>query len=164
LLLSPAATLAWRAASPDNIYNDFGSRVIAAKMLVTDSNSGNVLRFFQISAYAPTSDSQEANIIHFEDALAKTISHCGLEDILVICMDANASIGCKHSDRSIDGANRIIGPCGISHINRVGQRLRTFLNIHNLVAFTPFFKKKHYGTWQHPRSKLQHQEDRIFVS
>ena len=81
---------------------------------------------FQISAYAPTSDPHEANIVHFEDALAATISHCGLEDILVIWMDANASIGCENSDKFIDGAHRIIGPYGISHINRVGQRLRTF--------------------------------------
>jgi len=46
LLLSLVATLAWRVASPDNMYNDFGSRVIAAKILVTDPNLGNALQIF----------------------------------------------------------------------------------------------------------------------
>ncbi len=133
-------------------------------MLVTDPNLGNVLRIFQISAYAPTSDSHDADISNFEDALAAAISFCNSEDILVICMDVNANIGCENSDRFENGAHRNIGPYGISHINRAGQRLRTFLNIHNLVALTSFFKKKHYGTWQHPRSKLQHQLDHIFFS
>jgi len=119
---------------------------------------------FSISIYAPTSDSQEADIVHFEEALAAIISHCGLEDILVICMDANESFGCENSDKSIDGAHRIIGSYGISHTNRVGQRLRTLLKIHNLVALTSVFIKKHYGTWQHPRSKLKHQLDHMFVS
>jgi hypothetical protein len=38
LFLSHAATLAWQVASPDNLYNDFGSRDISAKMLVTYPN------------------------------------------------------------------------------------------------------------------------------
>ena len=39
-----------------------------------------------------------------------------------------------------------------------------FLNLHNLVALTSFFKKKDYGTGQHPRSRLQHNLDHMFVS
>ena len=164
LLLSPAATTAWRAAGPDNLHNDLGPRVIAARMLVNDPASGDDLGIFQISAYAPTSDSSDDDITCFETALARAIAHRAPKDILVICADSNASIGCENSDKTDDCAHRAIGPFGIPHINQAGRRLRTFLDLHNLVALSSFFKKKHYGTWQHPRSKQQHQLDHIFVS
>jgi hypothetical protein len=80
------------------------------------------LQIFQISTYAPTSDSHDADIVHFEDALATAISHCGLEDILVMCMDANASIGCKNSDKCIDGAHR-----NIESLDLMGYRTSTRL-------------------------------------
>ena len=36
-------------------------------------------------------------------------------------------------------------------------------DLHELVSLSTFFKKKYYGTWQHPRNKLQHQLDHIFI-
>ena len=78
-------------------------------------------------------------------------------------MDANASIGCDISSENEDASHRVICPFGIPHINGAGHRLKAFLNLHNLVALTSFFKKKYYGTWQHPRSKLHHELDHIFV-
>ena len=36
LLLSHAATFAWRVASPNNHYNDFGSKVIADVKILID--------------------------------------------------------------------------------------------------------------------------------
>ena len=164
VLLSLAATAAWRAAGPKNLFNDFGPRVIAARMLVKDPASGKDLGIFQISAYAPTSDSTDDDITCFETALAAAIAHRAPEDILVICADCNASIGCNKSDNTDDCAHRAIGPHGIPHLNQAGRRLRTFLDLHNLVALSSFFKKKHYGTWQHPRSKNLHQIDHIFVA
>jgi len=73
-----------------------------------------------------------------EDAREATISHYDHDDILVICMDANASILYENSFRSIDGAHKIIGPYEIPNIGKVGQRLQTFFNIHNLAALTSF--------------------------
>ena len=65
LIVSPAATTAWRDAGPDNLYNDLGPRVIAARMLVNDLASGDDLGIFQISAYDPTSDSSDDDITCF---------------------------------------------------------------------------------------------------
>jgi hypothetical protein len=69
------------------MYNSFGPRVIAAGMLISDIDLDSALRNFPVSAYAPTSDSPEADIIHFENAFAASISDCGPDDILIICMD-----------------------------------------------------------------------------
>ena len=82
--------------------------------------------------------------------------------LLIICADANASIGRGSLDGS--GDNTVVGPYGIDHLNDAGRRLRSFLNMNNLVSMSSFFKKKYYGTWQHPASKLQHQNDHAFTS
>ena len=42
ILLSPSATIAWRAAGPDNLHNDLGSRVMAIRMRVIDPTTGNI--------------------------------------------------------------------------------------------------------------------------
>jgi hypothetical protein len=124
LIFSHVATVAWRAATPNNFYNYFGPRVIAARMLINDADLGGFFyRFFKFFAYDPTSDSQEVDITHFENALTSAISYCGPHDILIICMDANARIVCDVSDRTEDNIHIVIGPFGISHINRLGQRL-----------------------------------------
>ena len=120
LLHSHAATLAWRAAALGNQYNSVGPRVIAARMRISDVDLDSALRIFQVFAYAPTFDSPEANIIHFENALATAISCRGPDDILTNCMDVYASIGCEISDKTEDDAYRTIGPFGITHINRAG--------------------------------------------
>ena len=73
-LSSLVASFAWRATTPNNLYIDFGSRVIAFQMLATDPNVGGVLHLFQISAYAPTSYSHQTHITHLENALALTIA------------------------------------------------------------------------------------------
>ena len=58
--------------------------------------------------------------------------------------------------RNDDVAYASIGSNGIEYTNVVGRRLRSFLELRELVLLSTFFKKKYYGTWQHPRSKLQH--------
>ena len=78
-----------------------------------------------------------------------------------------ASLGRSNSNskqNNTDILTPAIGSHGFNHVNVTGRRLRSFLESHDLAALSSFFKKKHYGTWQHPRSKLQHQLDHIFVS
>ena len=51
-------------------------------MLINNMNSGFFfLQIFQILAYAPTSNSQETDVTHFENALASAISICSTDDI-----------------------------------------------------------------------------------
>ena len=167
ILLSPSATIAWKAAGPDNLHNDLGSRVMAIRMRVIDPTTGKHLGIYMISAYAPASDASEDIKLEFEDSLVTSISRRHFGDILIICADANASLGRSNftsKQNNTDTISSAIGPHEFNHVNAAGRRLRSFLELHDLAALSSFFKKKHYGTWQHPRSKLQHQLDHIFVS
>jgi hypothetical protein len=133
-------------------------------MLVNELVSGDDLGNFQISTYSSTSNSSNEDITYFEIATTRAIAHRAPKDILLVCVDSNTSIGCENNDMINDCVHRAIGPFGIPHINQDGRRLRTFLDIHILDALSSFFKKIHYGTLQHPRSKQQHKLDHIFVS
>jgi len=93
ILLSPTATIAWKAVGPDNLHNDLGSRVIIVVCLRDDPSSGKHLGIYNISAYAPTSDSSEDVKSEFEDSLATTTARRHSGDILTICADANTSLG-----------------------------------------------------------------------
>ena len=56
------------------------------------------------------------------------------------------------------------GPFGLSHVNAAGRRMRTFLSTNDLIATSTHFKKRNYGTWQHPRSGKMHQIDHIITA
>ena len=165
ILLSPAATVAWRASSGvRNLHNDLGPRIIAVRMLVADPSNGKPMGIFQISAYAPTSDASDDDKSTFERNLTSAIARRKPGDLLIICADANASIGKGTPDSQDENDRHItVGPHGLLHLNDAGRRLRSFLALHGLASLSSFFKKQYYGTWQHPRSKHQHQLDHIFV-
>ena len=55
------------------------------------------------------------------------------------------------------------GRFGMEHRNRAGIRFLTFLETHNLLALSTYFRKKSYATWNHPRSRLPHQIDHILI-
>jgi hypothetical protein len=76
MLLSHATTIAWQATTPENLYNHFWPTVIEARMLITDIDLGKPLRIFQFFAYAPTSDSPEADDTYCENALTASILYC----------------------------------------------------------------------------------------
>ena len=47
VLFSHVATLAWRVTAPNNLlYNDFGSRAMAVRMLNKDQDLGSLIRRF----------------------------------------------------------------------------------------------------------------------
>jgi hypothetical protein len=100
--------------------------------------------------------------LEFEDSLATAISRRHVGDVLIIRVDANASLGRDDSKRNNDTLSSI-GPHGFMHINAAGRRLHSFLELHDLATLSSFFKKQYYGTWHYPRSKLQHQLDHVFV-
>jgi hypothetical protein len=83
--------------------------------------------------------------------------------VLVICANVNASLGRNNPTRNDDVTYASVGSHGIEYSNVDVRRLRSFLELHELASLSTFFKKKYYGTWQQPRSKLQHQLDHIFI-
>ena len=117
-----------------------------------------------ISAYAPTStNASEIIKAEFKDSLATTIARRNIGDILIICADANASLGRRDPKRKNDDAFTEVGPHAIDYANASCRRLRSFLELRDFTSLSSFFKKKYYSTWQHPRSKVQHQLDHILI-
>jgi len=136
-------------------------------MVVIDPTTGKHIDIYVVSAYAPTSHASEDTKLEFKDSLATSISRRHFEDILIICADMNASLDRRNFNfkrNNSDILTLAIGPHGFNYVNVAGLRLRSFLEIHDLAALSSFFKKQYFGTWQHPRSKLQHQLDHIFVT
>ena len=156
IALSPLGVEAWKAGGCE-LHDDLGARVIGVRLLLKDSENRDV-GVLLISAYAPDSSKSEDDWIDYLDQLDRCIQRKRAKDILVIGTDANASLGVSYDHKSP------LGPFGISHINKAGRRMRTFLSTNNLVAASTRFKKPNYGTWQHPRSKLNHQIDHIITA
>ena len=166
LVLSRSATSAWQAAGAI-VHADLGHRVVAAPLLAKDARTRRPLGVYLISSYAPTSDASASAWDEYYSALATAIARMPFGYVLVICTDANASIGrggLGNTATELSGRNGAVGPHRLDHVNESGRRLRSFLELHQLASLASFFRKAHYGTWMHPRSKRLHQLDHILVA
>jgi hypothetical protein len=74
----------------------------------------------------------------FENVLSSAISRRNHGDILVICADANASLGRSDPKRNDADIYTTVGPYVINHVHLSGGSLRSFLEIHNLASPSPF--------------------------
>ena len=162
IALSPDAIAAWRAAGSE-LHNDIGARVIAIRLLVKDHKDNDVFVFL-VSAYAPVSTATDVVWDDYYDKLQTCIGRRRTEDILLIGTDSNSSIGRTIYTADNENISRPVGSNGLNHQNQSGRRFRTFLSLNNLRAATTFFRKKNYGTWQHPRSKKLHQLDHFVTN
>ena len=162
IMLSPLG-----AAALDERHTDLGPRVVAVRLRVNQTGTPEQARLgiFTISGYAPVSTAPEADWEAYYDTLSRALSRASPGDVVIIGTDANASIGRGRLDGSgSDTRAGAVGPFGFAHVNDSGRRLRAFMETHALASLASFFRKPHYGTWQHPRSKLQHQLDHILIS
>ena len=174
IALSPQA-----AAALDEKHVDLGPRVTAVRLLATEaqqrmrrntargahSNALTPLGIFLISGYAPVSTASDSEWDDYYDALSSAIARAHPGDVIIIGTDCNASIGRgRHDGSSTSESAGAVGPHGLAHINASGRRLRSFMETHALASLASFFRKQHYGTWQHPRSKLMHQLDHMLVT
>ena len=66
---------------------------MVVRLLVIYPTTGKHLGIYVVSAYAPTSNASQDNKLEFEDSLATSICRRHFEDIVIICADANASLG-----------------------------------------------------------------------
>lgn len=164
LVLSRLAVAAWREAGSD-IWRH-GSRVIGVPLLVTDSSSGQKLGIALISAYAPVSTASQEEWDTYYDNLNACIACAPKGSVVLVGTDANASVGRGSLGDRCNSNERVgaIGPFGLDHINSSGRRLRSYMETRELASAASFYKKKHYGTWIHPRSKLVHQLDHFMIS
>ena len=163
IALSPEAQAAWRLAGSE-LHVDLGARMIAIRLLVKDGKGIEVFLFL-VSAYAPVSTASDEEWEVYYNRLQGCIERRRKDDILLIGTDSNASIGRNLAPSDdIENQSSPRGVYGLTHENLSGRRFRTFLSVNNLKATTTFFKKKNYGTRQHPRSKKLHQLDHFIVN
>ena len=81
LLLSPQAVRAWKAASTECLYTNFGPRIISMRLLVND-DKGRPFRINLISAYAPIGSADDKDHDDFEFRLNTTLAKCHPNDVL----------------------------------------------------------------------------------
>ena len=163
MVLSPAATAAWKASGSDVWYDDTRARAMALRMTVRDAKR-KPLGLLLISGYAPNSASTAAEWDEYYDTLEKLIRHRHKDDMVIFGSDCNASVGRGEADSDAPWRFGALGPHGLEHTNDQGKRLRCFMELHSLASTASFFKKPSYGTWMHPSSHRIHQLDHIMVS
>ena len=95
-----------------------------------------------IQAYAPTSNTEEAEIERFYEDLQDLIELTPKKDVLFIIGDWNAKVG----SQEIPG---IIGKFGLGLQNEAGQRLTEFCQKNTLVIANTLFQqhKRRLFTW-----------------
>lgn len=163
IVLNTDGVDSWKAGGYE-LHNDLGARVIAVRLLLRDEANRDV-GVFLVSAYAPVSSEPDNIWDEYYDQLDTCIQRRRRDDILVIGTDSNSSIGTSTSgDDQHNGHRGPVGQFGLSHVNDAGRRFRAYLATNNLVASSTCFKKRNYGTWQHPRSKLMHQIDHFVIT
>ena len=164
IVLSARGVDSWKAAGSIT-HQDLGARVVATRLLVHDMNKRDV-GVFLVSAYAPVGTADNSAWDDFFDNLDRCNARKQRGDILLIGADTNSSMGCKGSidERIVTPQQHPLGQFGLQHTNNAGERFVSYLAVKNLVTLTTFFRKRQYGTWMHPRSKLPHQIDHDYHS
>ena len=164
IVLSARGVDSWRAAGSIT-HQDLGARVVAIRLLVQDIEKRDV-GVFLVSAYAPIGVADNNVWDDFFANLDRCIARKQRGDILLIGADTNSSMGCKDSvdERIETHQQHPLGKFGLHHTNNAGERFASYLAVNNMIALNTFFRKRQYGTWMHPRSKLLHQIDHFITS
>ena len=164
IALSARGAESWRAAG-SIVHQDLGARIIAVRLLLQDIQKRDV-GLFLVSAYAPIGTADEEVWDDFFANLNQCIARKPRDDILLIGSDTNSSMGCRESRVGQASAHQQhpLGQFGLKHTNNSGDRFASYLAINNFLAITTFFRKRQYGTWIHPRSKLPHQIDHFITA
>ena len=156
IALNPDGEAAWKAGGYEKHMN-FGARVLAIRLLLKDHQNRDI-GVFLISTYAPIGNASDDEWDLYFDQLSSCIAKKSKNDILLIGLDTNSSMGTSTEKEDP------IGRFGISHVNDSGRQFRSFLAINGLSAMTSCFEKRDYTTWIHPRSKKKHQIDHFLVN
>ena len=98
-----------------------------------------------IQAYAPTSNTEEAEVERFYEDLQDLLELAPKKDVLFIIGDWNAKVGCQET-------SGITGKFGLGIWNEAGQRLIEFCQENTLVIANTIFQqhKRRLYTWTSP--------------
>jgi len=161
--LSPDAQVAWQAAGA-KVHTEYGLRIMAIRLQIKETK-GKLLNIFLVQVWAPHSGDTQLEMDLFYEQLDACIDTCKSNEILILTGDYNASIGTRA--RGIEPHEDLVrGPHGLTHQNKRGHDLQSWLAVNGLCNATSFFRPKSSGpqtTWTHPGSKKGHQLDYFFV-
>ena len=120
---------------------------------------GNPFNITVIQVYAPTSNTEEAEVERFYEDLQDLLEPTPRKDVLFIIGDWNAKVGSQETPG-------VTGKCGLGMQNEAGQRLIEFCQEYALVIANTLFQqhKRTLYTWTSPDGQHQNQIDYIFCS
>ena len=112
-----------------------------------------------IQAYAPTSNTEEAEVEQFYEYLQDLLELTPKKDVLFIIGDWNAKVGSQETPR-------VTGKFGLGVQNEAGQRLIEFCQENTLVIANILFQqhKRRCYTWASPDCQHRNQIDYILFS
>ena len=111
-----------------------------------------------IQVYAPTNNTEEAEVERFYEDLQYFLDLTSKKDVLIIIGDWNAKVGSQETPG-------VTGKFGLRIRNEAGQRLIEFCQENALViANTLFQQHRRLYTWTSPDGQHQNQIDYIFCS
>ena len=100
-----------------------------------------------IQVYAPTSNTEEAEVEQFYEDLQDFLELTPKKDVLFIIGDLNAKVGSQET-------SGVTGKFGLGIWNEAGQRLTEFCQENTLVIAKTLFQqhKRRLYTWTSPKS------------
>ena len=120
---------------------------------------GKPLNITIIQVYAPTSNTEEAEVERFYEDLQDLLELTPKKDVLFIIGDRNAKVGSQETPG-------VTGKFGLGIQNEAGQRLIEFCQENTLVIVNTLFQqhKRRLYTWTSPNGQHQNQIDYILCS
>ena len=112
-----------------------------------------------IQVYAPTSNTEEAEVEQFYEDLQDFLELMPKKDVLFLTGDWNAKVGSQETPG-------VTGKFGLGMQNEAGQRLIEFCQENALVIANTLFQqhKRRLYTWTSPDGQHQNQIDYILCS
>ena len=134
-------------------YFDAISKTIEWSLFISKANKITV-----IQVYAPTNNTEEAEVERFSEDLQDLLELTPKKDILFIIGDWNAKVGSQETPG-------VTGRFGLGMRNEAGQRLIEFCQENALVIANIFQQhKRRLYTWTSPDGQHRNQIDSIFAA
>ena len=120
---------------------------------------GKPFNIMAMQAYAPTSNTEEAEVEQFYEDLQEVLELTHKNDVLLIIGDWNAKLGSQETPG-------VTGKFGLGVWNEAGQRLIQFCQENTLVVADTLFQqhKRKLYTGTSPDGKYRNQIDYILCS
>ena len=113
--------------------------------MISDRFQGKLFKIKVIQAYAPTSNTEKAEVEPFYEDLQDLLELTPKKDFLFIIGDWNVKVGSQETPG-------VTGKCGLGVWNEAGQRIIEFCQENALVMANTLFQqhKRRLYTWTSP--------------